>query len=452
MTHDNIISTVDGHPWALTEQAMGQMQTFIQSMSVSDLIDVRAATKNRGVPQKLEDETYRVENGIAMVPVYGKMFPRANTQMQVSGGTSMNVLNKTLKEVEGREDVKGAVLVFDSPGGSVKGVERVTNTLRGMETQTTAFAQGTMASAAYWIGSAADKVVANATSLVGSIGVYKTLVSKHDKMEEEGLNVEVVRSAPKKALGNEMEPNNEESVKAVQRMVDKIHAEFVATVAQNRNLSEKYVNDTMADGDVKVGSEATDDFVDEVATLDEVLADFDLDVNASETETEQAYAFLTDRYEALASRHQKAVDTVEAQAEKIKELRAEVNKLEQEGLQAEIDQVIETAVYEEEKIAPGRADEARERIETREDLDQFRATLDLIEPGAAGPSESLDTPNESNEPADQTQAMEALADQGFSIAESEKMAQQYEQYGWKEGEDFVRAENAIEVAEDLDLV
>ena len=447
---DNVLKVLDGSVWAITESGMDQIMAAVESFEHKDLIEastkIQDATKNRGVLEgdkefKYEDDMYEVNGSMATMPVYGKMFPRANMMTQLSGGTSTRKLGRAIDEVEEREDIEDLLMVFDSPGGSIQGLTNTAQKIRNMETNTTAFAEGLMASAAYFIGSAADRVYASPDSMVGAIGSVAKIVSRAGKLEDEGYDVKVIRSAEKKAKPNPAEPIDEDSVKEVQKLVNSAHKQFVRQVSINLDLSEETVSNTMADGSVISGSEAEDtNFVDGVATIDEVMSDFEGSVEEESDESGSAIQFLQNRYTELRERH-------EAVLEENQDLRAELNDLREDKREQEIEQTIQTAIFEEQKIAPGKEDQLRSQLENN--FEGTKQMLDLMDEGSAAPSDSPQPDTDrKDDPATQQEAITALRENGIKVATDEEAAQTFENFGVS----FVMAEDAVDEARDRDLL
>ncbi|MBN8887580.1 MAG: S49 family peptidase [Rudaea sp.] len=121
------------------------------------------------------DNTRTVEkraNGIAVVPIAGPIMRYSNIFTEISGATSTQVLATDIRTALDDPTVTGIVLNIDSPGGDARGINEMSDVIhsaRGTK-PIVAYAGGTMASTAYWIGSAADTVVADDTALLGSIG------------------------------------------------------------------------------------------------------------------------------------------------------------------------------------------------------------------------------------------------------------------------------------------
>ena len=132
-----------------------------------------------------------------------------------------------------------------------------------------AVSDAVMASAAYWIGSAANAVfISGRTVNVGSIGVVAT----HRYSAEAPTSKTTEITAGKyKRMGSALEPLNDEARAYMQAQVDQIYSVFVDAVAQHRGVSADQVIEHMADGRIFVGQQAIDaGLVDGVATVDAI--------------------------------------------------------------------------------------------------------------------------------------------------------------------------------------
>jgi ClpP class serine protease len=114
---------------------------------------------------------------VAVIPVCGPIFRRANMLSEVSGATSIQVLAQDFNAALANDDVKSIVLEIDSPGGEVTGVSEFAEMVfaaRGTK-PIVAYVGGDGCSAAYWIASACEHIVVADTAIVGSIGVVRAI-------------------------------------------------------------------------------------------------------------------------------------------------------------------------------------------------------------------------------------------------------------------------------------
>ena len=85
--------------------------------------------------------------------------------------------------------------------GSIRFLEELANKIRDLAKPTMAYTDSEMASAAYWIASAADKVVASPSSTVGSVGVYMVVADYSKAAEAQGIKMVVIKSGKFKGAG-----------------------------------------------------------------------------------------------------------------------------------------------------------------------------------------------------------------------------------------------------------
>ena len=207
-----------------------------------------------------EDLDFMLRDGVAIIPVNGTIFKRGSIWSYLYGGTPLSVLNQVLTAALDDDDVEAILLDIDSPGGQVSGTDAFSDLVYSAREKkpVVAFANGTMASAAYWIGSAADQVIVERTAQVGSIGILymHNDWSKYDA--DLGIKVTVISSGKYKAVGNSAEPLSEEARGIIQAELDQIYDLFIETVARNRGSNIDVVRSDMADGRVFIGQQAVD--------------------------------------------------------------------------------------------------------------------------------------------------------------------------------------------------
>lgn len=168
-----------------------------------------------------------------------------------SGFTSYEGLKS---RIQGAIDdgVSKIVLYIDSPGGEVAGLFGLTDYIASIPAtfgvETVAFTDGYMTSAAYAIGSAAQKVYATESSNVGSIGVIMSLVDMTKADEQKGLSYTILRSKSLKATYNPHESLSEATISKYTEIMGELDSMFNADVVKNRpNLSVQDVINMKAD-------------------------------------------------------------------------------------------------------------------------------------------------------------------------------------------------------------
>lgn len=173
-------------PWLVREP------TFA---SIAEITKARTA-----LPDEYEEPEkgaeYR-EGGVAVVHLKGAMMRNPSAfERAWFGATDTDLFAVAVADVAGDPSVASIVLDIDSPGGAVGGVKEAATAVRkaAAEKPVVAYTGGLMASAAYWVGSQADLIVANESARLGSIGVYLPFVDVSRALDQHGVRVDIVRN------------------------------------------------------------------------------------------------------------------------------------------------------------------------------------------------------------------------------------------------------------------
>lgn len=211
---------------------------------------------------------------VAVLPLFGTIFPRANLMTDVSGATSAEMFGKQFDELVNDPEIGAIVLDVDSPGGQVNGIEELGQKIfdaRGTK-PVVAVANHLMASAAYWIGTAADQVMVSPSAEVGSIGVVAMHQDVSAALAERGIKVTFIQEGKYKTAGNSYEPLGEEARAVIQNRVSEYYDSFVNAVARNRGVDADAVRNGFGEGFVVGAQQAVDlGMADQIATLEETI-------------------------------------------------------------------------------------------------------------------------------------------------------------------------------------
>jgi protease-4 len=153
-----------------------------------------------------------------------------------------------------------AVIVhINSPGGTTAGSEQLYDALTQLKAKKplVVVVEGLAASGGYITAIAADHIVAQQTSLVGSIGVLFQFPNFTDLLKTVGVKVEEVKSSPLKAAPNGFEPTSPEARAALDSLVKDSYAWFRGLVKERRGMDDALL-DKVADGRVFTGHQAID--------------------------------------------------------------------------------------------------------------------------------------------------------------------------------------------------
>ena len=208
--------------------------------------------------QRLDGARYAMltREGVAIIPIVGPIFPRANMMTEMSGaGCSAAMLARDLQLARDSADVGAILLMVDSPGGSPTGINALADQLYAMRGRKRVLAHvtGSAASAAYWIVSSAGEIATDKTGMIGSIGVVAA-VSKQVEPDASGnLAIEIVSSnAPNKRP----DVQSEDGAAQIRTLLDSIETQFIADVARGRKTTPARVRSDFGAGGMKVGADA----------------------------------------------------------------------------------------------------------------------------------------------------------------------------------------------------
>jgi protease-4 len=157
----------------------------------------------------------------------------------------------------GRSRARAVIVHIDSPGGTTAGSEQLYDALRELQSKKpmVVVVDGLAASGAYIAALSADHIIANETSLVGSIGVLFQYPNFTDVLKTIGIRVEEVKSSPLKAAPNGFEPTSPEARAAIEAIVLDSYAWFKDLVKNRRNMDNGQLT-RVADGRVFTGRQA----------------------------------------------------------------------------------------------------------------------------------------------------------------------------------------------------
>lgn len=218
-----------------------------------------------------------VQDGIGLIDIKGSLVNSDSPMLEYFGLTGYPEIRAALVAAAQDPEIKQILLDVDSGGGAVSGVVDTAALIRNINDNVkpvTTFADGAMASAAYWLGGSAGEVVATKTSMVGSIGVLAVHKEMSEAYKKEGIGVTVVRAGKEKALANSNEKLSEKGRQQIQQMVDASYEVFVDHVATMRGVTYANADRTMAQGQEFVGESAREaKLVDRISTFDAVVSD-----------------------------------------------------------------------------------------------------------------------------------------------------------------------------------
>lgn len=255
-------------PWLIQQEALETIFAIAQRYGDPEALQTR-------VGRPLDNtRTVSMRDGVAVIPVTGPIFRYANLFTEISGATSTGTLARDIQSALDNKYVRGIVLDINSPGGEATGINELGKLIRSGRAikPIKAYAGGTMASAAYWLGSAAGEVIIDDTAALGSIGVLMSYLDTSARDAKSDVRtVEIVSSqSPDKRIN----PATDEGRAKVQAIVDALAEVFVSAVAANRGTTTEKVLADFGRGGVLIGAAAVKaGMADRIGSLESVIAE-----------------------------------------------------------------------------------------------------------------------------------------------------------------------------------
>jgi protease-4 len=194
-------------------------------------------------------------------------------------GITAKALTKTLKRLAANDDVKGVVLRIDSPGGSPLASDLIWRELMELRKKKPVIASvgGMAASGGYYIAAGAQQIVAERTSIVGSIGVFGGKVVLGEALKQVGVNAVTISANPdptaaaRAAYLSPFSAWDEATRERVRAHMQSIYDLFIARIAEARKLPPEKVRES-AEGRIWSGTQGKERMlVDELGGLSKAL-------------------------------------------------------------------------------------------------------------------------------------------------------------------------------------
>jgi len=210
---------------------------------------------------------------VAVIPVHGEITLGgcASGLFFSEACADVETVKEQLKAADDDSQVSAIVLDIYSGGGNVVASREMMRAVRKTKKPVVAWIGEIGASGAYYVASAADRIVADEDSITGSIGVLMPVTQYYELMDWLGVNVTVIKAGESKDIASPYRPMTGEEKNELESLVNKVYDSFINDVASNRNLSRDYVRN-VSKGKIYLGSEAVElGLVDELGGIDTAI-------------------------------------------------------------------------------------------------------------------------------------------------------------------------------------
>jgi len=242
-------------------------ETTRQTPAAKAVLDADAIVDRRRMRRKLT--FWRVATVVVVALALigaGLRYWRTGTTAEASGSIARIKITGLIRGDQVRTDAlerlaksqaKAVIVHIDSPGGTTAGAEQLFKSLRALQDKKplAVVVDGLAASGGYIAAMAGDYIVAQDTSLVGSIGVIFQYPNFTEALKTIGVQVEEIKSSPLKAAPNGYEPTSPQARAAIEAVVMDSYAWFKGLVQERRRMDDEALA-RVSDGRVFTGRQA----------------------------------------------------------------------------------------------------------------------------------------------------------------------------------------------------
>jgi len=257
--------TIDEGPYWLAEDALkaGLVDRLAFEYELEDLVKERFSatelTEERPGCRIRYSWGGERRDRIALIYAIGMIHPGKGDPGRSIGSTS---LAEAIEKAREDESVKGILIRVDSGGGSALASEIIAREVmrckEGDDAKPVVVSMGGVAgSGGYYIACRADKIIAEPTTITGSIGALSLLANLEELYDKIGVNWETVKKGENADLFSSHRQPTEEELERLRRYIEDVYWKFVDMVAEGRNLTRDEVHE-VAKGRVWTGTQALD--------------------------------------------------------------------------------------------------------------------------------------------------------------------------------------------------
>lgn len=267
-------------PWVLGGLvALGLIGLAVVSVVLLVVLGSTGGVAGGAAPVVYEEEYVSGEgsNKVAVIPVQGAIASADSSLGGAQPTVTPEGLADALAQAADDTGVRAVVLEVNSPGGGVTASDEMHQSIvdfkKNTEKPVVVSMGDTAASGGYYISTAADEIVANETTLTGSLGVIFQLNNFEELADKYGYKQVIIKSGEFKDIGNAFRQITPEEREIFQSLVDESYAEFVDVISSGRGIPEDRVRE-IADGRIYSGQRAKElGLVDSFGGLDEASAE-----------------------------------------------------------------------------------------------------------------------------------------------------------------------------------
>jgi protease-4 len=210
---------------------------------------------------------------VAVIPVFGtivsSVYKNASNTDDIIYADASQIVRK-INDAENAVNIRAALLEIDSDGGYMTAPDFILNALDNFSKPKISQIYNTAYSGGYWVAIGTDKIFAQKTSDIGSIGVTQSHLNSSKANEEKGEKYIDISTGEYKTLGDPNRPISEKEIKFMQEKLQKMEDVFVEDIAVHRKMATETVY-KLATGETWIAKDALSlGLIDEIGYTKEV--------------------------------------------------------------------------------------------------------------------------------------------------------------------------------------
>ncbi len=243
MTRTTIAALIGAAPLAISEHGLPMLALDLPKENAVAPVEISALAGE--AIQFERGQRFAVHRGVAFVPVRGVLTPNSAMLEKYLGWATYHGLAETMAAVTASDEVQASVLLFDTPGGSVMGIQAAVQAVRvaAQAKPVHGLVHPLAASAGYWLASQCSDLAVTPGSWVGSVG---TMITGAQPMQPGGSGDQVFIQTSAHAGAKRPDLSLAEGKHLAQVRLDEMEAEFLGDVATGRGIAPAEVPGRMS--------------------------------------------------------------------------------------------------------------------------------------------------------------------------------------------------------------
>lgn len=212
---------------------------------------------------------YEEKGNCGIINMQGVILPTCSKFEKMLGACSLKEIRGAIKQAK-NSNVENVIFNIYSPGGVVQGVKETAKAIidLGKTKNTKAYSDDLNCSAAYWLSASTKEIFCSESAIIGSIGVYLSLLTFESNLEQAGVKAEVIKAGKYKTLGIAVKDLTDEEREYLQAGVNQTYEEFKSAVS-GRGLDDSVMQGETYSGDKAASNGLADG---NISSLDELIS------------------------------------------------------------------------------------------------------------------------------------------------------------------------------------